>query len=42
MPTVTVDLADLRRLLGRNIPLERFEYALPLIKCEVKAVEGGR
>lgn len=41
MPTLTVNLADLHRLLGREISPERLEYALPLIKCEVKAVEGG-
>ncbi|MEM3737349.1 MAG: phenylalanine--tRNA ligase subunit beta [Candidatus Bathyarchaeia archaeon] len=42
MPTVEFDLVDLHELLGRDIPLNRLTYALPLIKCEVKSVEGGK
>jgi len=41
MPTVTLEYKDLCKLVRRALPLKRLEYALPLIKCEVKSIEDG-
>ncbi len=41
MPTVTLDHGDLCQLMKRKISLKRLEYALPLIKCEVKSIKDG-
>ena len=41
MPTVIVNVEDVDALLGTKISLEKLEYVLPLIKCEVKAIEGN-
>ncbi len=40
MPTLTLEYGDLCSLLGTEIPMERLEELLPLIKCEVKEVAG--
>jgi phenylalanyl-tRNA synthetase beta chain len=41
VPTVTINYNDLCNLLREKISLEKLEYALPLIKCEIKTVEDG-
>ncbi len=42
MPTITVSLEDVYRLLGKNIPFEEFEALLEYVKGEVKAREDDQ